>query len=84
MALYIATCGSFAVADPNPQRARQRAISELICSCGGGGAVLKGTWLWEQIQECEQSPPREASAEEAAVIIERNTSSWATAAISRD
>ena len=83
MALYIATCGRFSIADPNPARARQRAISELISSCGGC-AVLEGTWLWEQIQECEQREPREASAEEAALIVERNTNAWATAAIHRD
>lgn len=83
MAIYIATCGGFTVADPSPQCARRRAISELISSCGGC-AVLEGTWLWEQIQECEQREPREASAEEAALIVERNTNAWAAAAINRD
>lgn len=83
MTFYIATCGRFAIADPNPQHARRRAISELISDCGGA-AVVEGTWLWEQVQACEQREPREASAEEAAAIIERNTSAWATAAIGRD
>ena len=83
MTFYIATCGRFSIADPNPARARQRAISEAMADCGSS-AVIEGTWLWEQIQECEQREPRKASAEEAAVIIERNTASWATAAINRD
>ena len=83
MTFYIATCGRFSVADPNPQRARQRAISELISDCGGAVPV-EGTWLWEQIQACEQREPREASAEAAAAVIERNTNAWATAALGRD
>lgn len=80
MTFYIAYCGGYQVADPSPERARQRAISDMWCQCNG--QIACGSWAWEQIEACKAREPREATAEEAQAIIERNWSAWATGVIS--
>lgn len=80
--MYIAYCGPFEIADPDPLRAQQRAISEMWMECGG--TIMRGSWAWEQIEDCKARPPREAIGDEAAVIDQRNGNAWATGVINRD
>jgi hypothetical protein len=73
--MYRAYCGSFAVVDTDPQRARSRAISELASDCGG--LVHEGSWAWERIQECRQREPEPVDSATAAAISASNWNAWA-------